>query len=1065
MPLHVHSSNRMENLVAALVEIVKEPLVSPFEPEVIVVQSKGMQRWLAMEIARRIGVWANCSYPFPNSVVWQLFRRAFPELPDDSLFLPEVMTWRILEMLPGLLDREEFAPLRNYLAGDKGGLKRFQLAEKIADTFDQYTVFRPQMLLGWESGAEADWQAILWRELARPGREAHRGHLRQDFLLLAANGTLSRLGLPQRISVFGISYLPKYHLDILSAAAEFSNIHMFLLSPCRGFYEVADRAEERTQRDVRREGNPLLSSLGKLGRDFSDMVLDTGKAAVAERDVHEEPGEGSLLAAIQSGIFKPDGSSVKKAVKPIAPDDFSVQIHSCHSPMREMEILYDNLLALMERERGLAPRDIVVMTPDIETYAPYISAVFESCQDPARKIPYSIADRSLASEGQIAGALLSLLALPGSRLPVTRVFDILESPPVSRRFGLDEAELETVRGWLEDTRVRWGMDERHRARLGLPAYREGSFEAGLDRLLLGYAMPDERGRMFSGVLPYDEMEGSRAQTLGRLAEFARKIASLAENLARPRTLDAWCEEVRALLNDFIETDEDTARELAAVAGVVERMGELAGKAGFTGEVDLDVVRSWLNSRLAQLEKGLGFMSGGVTFCAMLPMRSIPFRVVALVGMNDGTFPRQDRPPGFDLVARQPCLGDRSLRDEDRYLFLECILSARNYLYISYVGQSVRDNSEIPPSVLVSEFIDAVAGGFADERAALENRLVTRHRLQAFNPEYFSGRSRLFSYSEENCAALREARKDTGRSAAFLAAPLKAPDEDWKDVPLARLLRFYDNPSRFLLEHRLGIHLEETVAPLEDREAFSVGGLEEYDLKQEILETLLRGGDAKEALPVARSRGLLPPARHGEAAFSRIADEVASFSKRVRGEISPESLLEPLDFDLPIGEFRLVGRLDNMLHEHKIRYRCARLKAKDQIRTWIEHVILNACETKGYPRESLLLMSDGEVIFGRLEGATGILRILLDHYRLGLTTPLRFFPVSSMEYARDLKWDVCRARKSWEGSSWSRAEKEDPYFRLCFGREDPFTTEFDQVARAVLGPLVLHRANRPVTTGH
>jgi exodeoxyribonuclease V gamma subunit len=1065
MPLTIYTSNRMENLVEALANVVAEPLASPFAPEVIVVQSKGMQRWLAMELAGKLGIWANCDYPFPNKMVWQLFRRTLPSIPDTSFFTPEVMTWKIMGLLPGFLDREEFAPLRHYLDGDGEGLKRFQLAGRIADTFDQYTLFRPEMLLEWEEGGKTghggEWQECLWRELVSCGPSRHRGRLKEEFCRHVETGTLGGNGVPERIAVFGISYLPKYHMDILAATARGIEVNLFLLSPTREYWAdiVSERVRARlasAERALWIEGNPLLASLGKLGRDFSDMVIEIGEVAASQEDLYDEPGGPSLLAAIQSDILNLRGAEDGTDERQIGPDDRSVQIHSCHSPMREIEVLHDNLLFLLENSNGLAPRDIVVMTPDIETYAPYISTVFEGCQDPAKKISYSIADRSITSEGEIAAVVLKLLALPGSRLAVPQVFDILVMTPVRRRFDLDESELETIRGWLEETRVRWGMDERDRERLGLPGYRENSWRAGLDRLLLGYAMPDEEGRLFNGKLPYDEMEGANAQTLGKFAGFIDRIADLAARLARGRTLGEWREEFRTMLGDFIAADDDSARELAAVAGVVEEMGELEGLAGFTERVELGVIRSWISARLAQEEKGLGFMTGGVTFCAMLPMRSIPFRVVALIGMNDGAFPRQGGPPGFDLIARDPRRGDRSLRDEDRYLFLEAVLSARDYLSISYIGQSIRDNSEIPPSVLVSEFLDAIDRGFnpgMDRNA--ESRLVVKHRLQAFSRDYFNGTSALFSYSAENCAALLDRRSNPWEPAQFIGTPLAPPSAEWQDIPLAKLLRFFDNPARYLLENRLGIRLEDTAVPLEEREPFAIGGLDAYALKQELLEIRLQGGDVRNFLPVARCRGVLPPARHGEELFAAAVEEVSGFAATVQEKVAGKSLLAPLDFELNLGGFRLTGRLDRIWQDRLIRYRCAKMKAKDKVRAWLEHLVLNTVNREGYPRETLLLMADSSIRYGEVENAAVILQTILDLYGEGLTVPLRYFPESAMEYAKKQEWRVDRARTRWaEGFNYP-GEGEDPYFRLCFGQMDPFNADFERVSRALLEPLLRH----------
>lgn len=1066
MPLKIYTSNRMENLVGAIAGTLAEPLASPFTPELIVVQSKGMQRWLAMELAKKLGIWANCKYPFPNKMVWQLFCSTLPETPDISSFSPEVMTWKIMGLLPDFLDREEFAPLRHYLSVDSDGLKRFQLAGKIADTFDQYTLFRPEMILEWEEGGGGEWQEILWRELGKSDSGQHRARLKQEFTTLLARGFSGKENLPERITVFGISYLPQYHLDILAEVARYTEVNLFLLSPCREYWgDIVSAREKARQNPVERdylvEGNPLLASLGKLARDFSNMVINSNSIVVDDLDLYTDSGEGLLLTAIQSDILNLRGAEGQAGKRPIIPEDQSVQIHSCHSPMREIEVLHDNLLALLEREKGLTPRDIVVMTPDIEIYAPYISMVFESCQDPSSKIPYSIADRSLASEGLVAGLLLKLLSLPGSRLTATSVFDILESLPVSKRFCLDELELETVRSWIEETRIRWGADESHRASFGLPSYRENSWAAGLDRLLLGYAMPEEGESLFNGMLPFDEMEGSFTPALGKFAEFVRKIVSLKDDFTSSRTLTEWHEAIRTLLADFIAQDDDLAFELATVTEVVDSLENLSTNAGFTEKVELVLIRSWLSSRLDEEEKGLGFMTGGVTFCAMLPMRSIPFRVVALVGMNDNAFPRQSRPPGFDLIARKPKAGDRSLRDEDRYLFLESILSAREYFYISYVGQSIKDNSTIPPSVLVSEFLDTIDRGFSVEGAKTEERLVIKHRLQAFSRSYFNNNPRLFSYSRENYTALLEATGNTRKQAVFMGTPLKEPPKEMREVSLAQLVRFFTNPARHLLENRLQIRLEEVSNPLEEREPFSVEGLEAYNLNQELLERRLAGEKDEDFLASAQCQGLLPPARHGEAVFAAAGEEVDALVIRIEKACDGLRSQEALHFEVVLGEFRLSGKIDGIWSGRKITCRCAKLKAKDKIRTWIEHLVLNAFAPEGYPRESLLVMKDATVTYRPVDNAAEILGALLARYWEGLMMPLRFFPATSLEFAAT-DGNLDKARKKFESGFKYTGEEEDPYIRLCFGQEDdPLADDFCEIARELLTPMLAHRSKEQV----
>jgi exodeoxyribonuclease V gamma subunit len=1061
MPLNIYTSNRMENLVSALADVLARPLSAPLAPEVIVMQSKGMQRWLAMELAKRFGVWANCDYPFPNAMVWRLFGQMLHEIPESTPFSSEVMTWRIMGLLPSLLEKEAFAPLRRYLAGERRNLKRLQLAEKIADSFDQYTLFRPDMLLAWEEGTwreEDEWQALLWRELAREGEGRHRGRLKQEYCRAAESAETTVNSLPERIALFGISYLPTYHMEVLAATARLMEVNLFLLSPTREYWSdiVSSRAMARmtaAERSLRCEGNPLLASLGKLGRDFSETALLIGDVAQVQEDLYRDPGDDTLLHAIQSQILDLTGTGEGGVRRPIGDDDRSIQIHSCHSPLREIEVLHDNILDLLERDETLEPRHILVMTPDIESYAPYVATVFGGGQKSAPKIPYSIADRSLASEGDVASLLIKLLDLPGSRLTVVQLLDILEQVPVRMRFGLSGDELEEIRRWLGETRVAWGVDEQDRLRLGLPGYRENSWRAGLDRLLLGYAMPDEGENLYNGLLPFDDMEGSAPQTLGKLVDFVNVVAELAESLTRPRTLEGWAERFRAMLADFIAGDDRTARELDTVGTVLTAMAELGRDSRFGEEVELAVIRSWFASRLQKEQKGLGFMTGGVTFCAMLPMRSIPFKVVALIGMSDGAFPRQSRPPGFDLIAASPRRGDRSLRDEDRYLFLESILSAREHLYLSYVGQSIRDNSRIPPSVLLSELLDAIAREFEPGNGvSLEDRLVTRHRLQAFSREYFREGAPLFSYSQENRDALLEERDDTPPP-AFMTAPLAEAADEWRDIPLARLISFYRNPARFFLENRLGIRLEEVVAPLEEREPFAVEGLDSYSLTQELVERVLGMADPADFFSVARGRGILPPGRHGRLLYDEAVEAAQMFAGDVRCRMGEGAPLARLDFDLPLAGFRLTGHLDGIWPERMVRYRCAKVKAKDRVQVWLEHLLLNELRPEGYPRETVLVMTDVTVLFKPVEDASAILATLLELYWQGLRQPLRFFPVSSMEYAHKLEWKQERAIRAWEGGFKVKGEGEDPAFRLCFGGAAPFDDEFQRIARSVLEPLI------------
>ncbi len=1058
MPIVIHTSNRMEILLDHLAEVLNEPLGPVLSQEAIVVQSQGMSRWISMELAKKFGIWGNSDFKFPNKFVKDLFTVTMPKIGQSELFEIEILNWRVINHLERLLDKPEFKELQNYLTGHSCGLKLYQLAEKIADTFDQYTLYRGDVLEQWESGTESDWQAVLWRALAANKKEFDRAKLKTEFLTRLNNGEIDVSLLPPRVLLFGLSYLPAFHMEILAAIASYIDVHIFVLSPCKEYW--GDILSQKTQAKlstevnaVAEEGNALLASLGGLGRNFSNLILESGAQFSTEQDEYLESDAVTLLSSLQNGILNLNNADPDNKIA-ISPDDRSIAIHSCHSPMREVEVLHDQLLNMFATIDGLAPRDVIVMTPDIETYSSYISAVFSGHQDPKRRIPFTIADRSMRSEGRVGEALMAILALPGGRFTAPEVVDILASDPVCSRFDISQGDIDLIKKWIEKTHITWGMSSHDRTALGLPAYSEGSWMAGLDRLVFGYAMSSNDDILYGEIVPFDNMEGEAAAVLGRFVTFVRSLHAVASDLGRPRTLIQWRETLRTIQKDFFKTSKDVAREYNSIGKVIDSLEKIDKHSGYKDEVGLDVIRSWFRKRLDNEGAGVGFLSGKVTFCAMLPMRSVPVKVVALLGMNDGSFPRQSRSPGFDIIPANPRPGDRSLRDEDRYLFLESLLSARERLYISYTGLSIRDNSVIPPSVLVSELLDFLDRGyirgplgddFLDDKSDFHQSIVILHRLQPFSSAYFNGQDKeLFSYSTENLSAARGFVSAGSRRPQFFNDPLSPPAELFHEVRIADLLKFYENPAAYILRHRLGIKPEETVSPLEDREVFELDSLKKYSIKKELLVHVIAGNDAGELLPIVRGRGGLPPAGQGNAIFEALATEATEFAEQVQLTINGQPFLPPLDVDITIGEFRLYGRISTILPEQLIRYRSSKLSAKDQVKLWIEHLILNFSDAEAYPKTSTLIMLNGSVTLQPVADSAALLEMMLHRYWQGLTKPLHFFPRSSLTFME--KGKISSAEAQWNNERYP--ESDNPAYKLCFGDESPLDGEFEEVASDV-----------------
>ena len=1090
--LQLHQSNRTERLADSLAELLgSAQAANPFAAEVVMVQSAGMGRWLQLALAERLGVCANVEFPFPAAFVWRLLRVTLGTLPERSDFDPPVLLWRLLALLDDVPSDTTHAPLAHWLAeSDASG--RYELAARLAVTFDRYLVYRPDWVVAWEAGVDtpedehAGWQAALWRRLAAAAAGPHWVRVREQFATAVTDGRLHRRVadglLPARVALFGVPSLSPGFLEVLGAFGEAAEVHVFFANPSReywgGLRSSADRAwlAERDPAEAMfvEVGQPLLASLGRQGADLLDLLLERDPL---DHDAFEEPPGSSWLATLQRDILdlQHRGSGPDR-LAPLVVDaaDGSIEVHACHSSLREVEVLRDRLRDRFAREPDLDPSGVVVMVPDIADYAAAIEAVFGA--EPAeRRIDFRIADRGLDGESPLAAALFALLDSVGGRHDAASVLGLLDSSALRRRFEFDESSVERIAEWIAAARVRWGVDAEARAALGLPAEQAHTWRQGLDRLLLGYALPGEPGQLFAGLLPVDDVEGAEARVLGRFVAFAEALFELPSRLAGKRPPVAWARLLAWVLDRFFLVDDDEEDHARVLRAAIDDWLRVTTLAGFTDDLPLAVVLAALRERTGDTGGVHRFLTGGVTFCTLTPMRGIPFELVCLLGMNDGAFPRMDRRSDFDLSARRFRRGDRSRRADDRYLFLELLLGARRGLYISHVGQDIRDNATLPPSVLVAELLECVDTSFAltpDAHRRQQDSGVTqpsarhlitlRHPLQSFSPRYFDGvDGRLWSYDQGVCAALAE--RGLHDIAALLPVPLPAPDPEWLDIDLDTLVRFFVNPARYLLERRLGVRLPLVEGEAEASEPFLIGGLERWQLRQTLLDAAL-AGDPAGGLALARAAGMLPHGRVGEVLGRREQASASDFALAVAPMLAVAALPEPVAVELNAHGVRLRAALADIRADGRFECRLGRLGGRQVVALWLRHLAMCAAAPAGPMARSRLRDESDMFEIPPLEAdrARAVLGDLLGLYREGLCTPLPFLPKSGWRYFEALHKGhsdpLSRAAAEWRGNDFqpSPPESADPWCALAFRDRDPIDERFETVTLTVFGAMEFSR---------
>ncbi|HVU03650.1 MAG TPA: exodeoxyribonuclease V subunit gamma [Polyangiaceae bacterium] len=1085
--IRVHTSNRTEALAAALSDLVATPAGGPFDAETIVVQGRGMAVWLSHTLAKAHGVAANFDFVYPRDLVARALSSVLgADAGAETALGPDELVFAVLAALPGLLSRPEFSSLAHYLRDDRSGVRAYQLARRIALQFDQYVLYRPELVRAWErneSGgvpAAQAWQPVLFRALRNEAHPRHVAALEDSFVEALRDGAIPA-GLPKRIALFGISTLPPLFVRILAHLSPHAETRLFLFS-------ASPAAWSKKQLSLFGDApveSPLVPSLGALSSEFRHVLETEARRADVKlvlEDLHAEPKSPGALGTVQRELFLGPPRKETRAV--LDPSATTLGIHSCHGPMREVEVLHDQLLALLTRKDStLAPENVVVMMPDVDGYAPFVEAVFDRAPK-ALQIPYRISDRSVRVDAPAIEAFLRILGLVNERLVASQVLDLLNLSAVALRFGIDPSDVDQLTEWVVESGVRWGVDADHRKKNQQPGDAQNTWRFGLDRLLLGYAMNTEGRATFEGVLPFDEVEGKRAALVGKLAELATTLFSELDSLETARPLADWRPALARTLAALVHADRATAWQHVKIQEALASLEADAARAGFSGTLDLSVVRDLLSFRLDVTHAERGFLTRGVTFCAMVPMRTIPFDVVCLLGMNDGVFPRASRSPDFDLLRQGPPEpGDRDRRKDDRHLFLEALLAARRRLLIFYTGQSIQDGSAIPPSVVVSELVDRVAARFdppvpfsseTDRRAKVAEALVVRHPLQGFSRRYFDGSDpRLFSYAETyklGAEHLGPDRVDAPRLFTALL-PDAAPTGDV--IALDDLVRFFEDPIAALLRARLGLHLREDETEIPDREPLEPSPLERYRIGDELLRL---GLGEERALPLLRAQGILPPAELGTVTFEDAKEDVDRIRELVEDALVGERRSLAVDAVLPSG-VRVVGRVSDC-HDHgPVRFAFSLVRAKHQLAMFVR--LLGLAATPGSPPGLQAALAGrgrasgrGPSVVGfRLttpKNAAAILDDLVRIYREGLRGPLRFTAESGLAYAEGLSKGADSAlERARIRHQAARDAGNGPHVARVFGDSLPDFSDvpaavgdFRQIVAAVCVPLVQARRDLP-----
>ncbi len=1062
--LQVHRAERADRLADALAEVLLEPLGDPFAAEVVSVPTRGIERWLAQRLSHRLGaahqrgdgVCANVEFPSPAGVVATASAAATGTDPDTDPWVARRLVWPLLAVIDECAGQSWCAALGAHLGVDTGSLdtgsldvrnrqthrakpadtpggdergRRFATARHLAENFESYGAHRPAMLRAWRLGDDVDgagapvpadlrWQPELWRRLRdRLGVPSPAERL--DEACAALRQHPETVALPERISLFGPTRLPAEALDVLAALAEHREVHLWLPHPSPALWDRVQQCPlpdgpPRRRADPAAElaRHPLLRSLGRDARELQ-LALRTRDATDHHHAMTDTPA--TVLGLLQRNLRD---DHIPSDPPTLDPDDRSVALHACHGPDRQVEVLREVVLGLLEAHPDLEPRDVLVMCPDIETFAPLISASFGLGEQghPGHRLQVRLADRALRQVNPLLDTVAQLLELADSRLGASQLVDLLASRPVRRRFRLDDDDLARVRDLVERSGIRWGLDAAHRAAYGLGRYPQNTWSAGLDRMLLGVAMSEDGLGWLDTALPLDDVDSGDADLVGRLTEFVDRLAAVLAELGGHRRLTDWVDALVGGLDTL--TDVSTAdawqasQARAELAGVVTAAGPHAD----TVPLSLADIRGVLADRLRGRPTRANFRTGTLTVATMMPMRSVPHRVVCLLGLDDGVFPRSSGEDGDDVLARDPCVGERDPRSEDRQLLLDAVLAATEHLVVIHSGADERSNARRPPAVPLGELLDALDGtvrtGTGEPAGAA---LTVRHPLQPFDPRNFSAAALRtpgpFSFDRAQLAGAGAAAGPRAPQPPLPTGPLPPATVD--PVRLEDLVRFVEHPVRAFLRQRIGINPRSDEDAPADRLPVVLDNLQIWGIGDRLLRARLAGSDIARCRQAEWRRGALPPGQLGHRVLETVLDDVEPLVAAGTSLRTGEPAVRDVDAVLdggpdggPDGGLRrVVGTVGGLYGERLVSIGYSRLAAKHRLRAWVQLLALTVSHpdtpwravTLGRGKGPRLACSTlGPVTPGQ---ARAVLADLVELHAAGLCEPLPLPPNSSYAYAR------------------------------------------------------------------
>lgn len=1029
-----YNSFSLKTLQKKLGELLTANNKNIFVPNWIVVQNKEMGEWLSVNIAKQNGISAHNEYIFPLELAWKIYR-----LKDDAVahhlpldLIP--MQWSIYELLlnkPDLLGE-------TVLKSEKPGKNQlFQIAQNLADIFDLYQVYRPDLLRKFEQNenltGDETWQADIWNLLVENASADGVKSKMEAFDKLTqwlADGLYPTEKLPQNIYVFSVTQITQPLSQLLAHLSKYVNVHLF-----------HNCVQNHKNEDIKKEWDEFSSQLIQPEVGYNILInrlKADGSLKINELNLDEKakPNQHKNLL-----------NSVKNALNGVNFEllqvDRSLHIHNCHSIKREAGELKNAILEAMEQDESLKVEDIMVLVPDMNAYKSILEETFNN-NDVDPNLPISTGYAALNPAGLAFDMVINQL---NGSFKATDLLKIIENPAVSHTLAFDDDDISTIRKWLIDLHIKRGKD--------IDVY---SWRHGLTNLMLGYAMELEEFEDYESYIPYNKVFSSDdILLLAKLNAFIGNLINYSENIDNNRSPLGWLDFLSQLITQLLLPETDDKYGFKRIIRKLEILKEKVALSSYTKEVSYAFIIGWISKQVNEQKATSGRIGGGITVSTYVPNRGIPHKYIAILGFNENVFPRIERRPEYDLIHKNPLPGDRVLKEDDSYLFYQTVQSAEKYLHISYLGQDLYTKNLKLPSILLQQLSDIL------KREGLEEKqFTTIHKMHAFNKVYF--RDENISFSKLNAELSDRIYNKKTEPKSFINQQVEL--ESTQKIDLDALIAYYKDPAKYIAQNILGISLYDDYEELDDREPFDLNPLERYKVRDAIKKATIRQIDSHQQLANMQLTGELPQKVVGKIEWVNQDKLISELKTLIQNYFAKTS--SHLDVNLDVSEYSIYGRINDIYEDEYVFLSAASLKAKYLIEVWIKHLILSITKP-GFNNSAVICYNKKKkydyIFFTPIEDAKEQLEGLIKQYIEGCKNPIKNAYEPEMAYAfygkiikkPDAIEDAYKeALKKWEGSSFSGKTpvKDDPYNSLIWQSNPADEENFQKVSKVVFKKLIM-----------